>query len=146
MPEKPPICREPVWRHALYCGRGAPTLRARGGYHAMDTKLTSRLRLISLFEDLGEAELQRIARSCVTRSYERTTQVYGEHDEATDVFFILEGTVRINSTSAEGREIIFNDLGVGHMFGEFAAIDGQPRSATVVALSDCVLASMPAAR
>jgi len=112
----------------------------------METRQTARLRLISLFEDLGEAELQRIARSCVTRSYERTTQVYGEHDEATDVFFILEGTVRINSTSAEGREIIFNDLGVGHMFGEFAAIDGQPRSATVVALSDCVLASMPAAR
>jgi CRP-like cAMP-binding protein len=112
----------------------------------MDTKLTSRLRIISLFEDLGEAELTRIARSCVTRSYERQAQIYGEHDEATDVFFVLEGMVRINSTSAEGREIIFNDLGVGHMFGEFAAIDGLPRSATVVALTDCTLASMPAAR
>jgi CRP-like cAMP-binding protein len=112
----------------------------------MDTKLTSRLRIISLFEDLGEAEFTRIARSCVTRTYERNVQIYGEHDEATDVFFVLDGMVRINSTSAEGREIIFNDLGVGHMFGEFAAIDGLPRSATVVALTDCVLASMPAAR
>jgi len=112
----------------------------------METRQTSRLRLISLFEDLSEPDLARIARSCVSRSYERGTQVYGEHDEATDVFFILEGTVRINSTSSEGREIIFNDLGVGHMFGEFAAIDGLPRSATVMALTDCVLASMPAAR
>ena len=112
----------------------------------METRQTSRLRLISLFEDLSEAELARIARSCVSRSYERGAQVYGEHDQATDVFFILEGTVRINSTSAEGREIIFSDLGVGHMFGEFAAIDGLPRSATVMALTDCVLASMPAAK
>jgi CRP-like cAMP-binding protein len=112
----------------------------------METRQTSRLRLISLFEDLSEAELTKIARSCVTRSYERGAQVYGEHDQATDVFFILEGTVRINSTSTEGREIIFSDLGVGHMFGEFAAIDGLPRSATVMALTDCVLASMPAPR
>ena len=112
----------------------------------MDTKLTSRLRLISLFEDLGDAELQRIARSCVTRSFERSAQIYGEDDQATDVAFILEGSVRINSTSSEGREIIFNDLGVGHMFGEFGAIDGLPRSTAVVALTDCVLASMPAPR
>ena len=112
----------------------------------METRQTARLRLISLFEDLGEPELTRIARSCVTRSYERNAQVYSEHDQATDVFFILDGMVRINSTSSEGREIIFNDLGVGHMFGEFAAIDGLPRSATVVALTDCVLASMPAPR
>ena len=45
-----------------------------------------------------------------------------------------------------GREIIFSDLGVGHIFGEFSAVDGLPRSAAVVALTDCLLARMPAAR
>ena len=109
----------------------------------METKQASRLRIISLFEDLGEAELARIAQSCVVRAYERHAQISGEHDHASDVFFILGGSVRVNSVSAEGREIIFSELGAGDIFGEFAAIDGQPRSATMVALSDCLLARMP---
>lgn len=112
----------------------------------MEIRQMSRLRIISLFEDLTESELSRIAQSCVTRAYRRQEQIAGENDHANDVFFILDGTVRINSISAMGREIIFSDLGVGHIFGEFSAIDGQPRSAAVVALTDCLLARMPAAR
>ena len=69
----------------------------------------------------------------------------GEQDLTDDVFFILEGTVRITSLTPAGREIIFSDLSAGDMFGEFAAIDGLPRSATVTALTDCMLARMPAA-
>lgn len=112
----------------------------------MDTRQIARFRIISLFEDLTDAELARVAQSCVVRAYERHAQIYEEHDHATDVFFILDGLVRINSVSAEGREIIFNDLGVGGIFGEFAAIDGLPRSANLIALTDCLLARMPAAK
>ena len=36
------------------------------------------------------------------------------------------------------------DPSAGAMFGEFAAIDGQPRSASVVALADSLIAAMPA--
>jgi signal-transduction protein with cAMP-binding, CBS, and nucleotidyltransferase domain len=46
-------------------------------------------RIISIFEDLTDAELARIAQSCVTRAYERHAQIYEEHDLANDVFFIL---------------------------------------------------------
>ncbi len=110
----------------------------------MDTRQAQRLRIISLFEDLPEAELAAIAQACVTRTYDKHAQIAGEHDHATDVYFILDGAVRINSVSPAGREIIFSDLAAGDIFGEFAAIDGKPRSATIVALSDCLLARMPA--
>jgi len=110
----------------------------------MENRQISRFRIISLFEDLSEAELARVAQSCTTRTYERHAQIAGENDHANDVFFILDGAVRINSVSSSGREIVFNDLGVGDIFGEFAAIDGKPRSASVVALADCFLARMPA--
>jgi CRP/FNR family transcriptional regulator, cyclic AMP receptor protein len=46
--------------------------------------------------------------------------------------------------SLNGREIILRDLSEGEMFGELAAIDGQPRSASIVALADCTLASIDA--
>lgn len=110
----------------------------------MDIRQSARFRIISLFEDLPDPQLAQIAQSCLTRAYERHSQIVGEHDAANHVFFILDGSVRINNISSVGREIIFSDLGVGDIFGEFSAIDGLPRSATVLALTNCLLARMPA--
>jgi CRP/FNR family cyclic AMP-dependent transcriptional regulator len=110
----------------------------------MDNRQTARLRVISLFEDLPEAELSRIAQACVTQSYERHAEISGAADAANDVFFVLEGSVRASEVTAGGREIIFGDIGVGVILGEFSAIDGLPRSSTMIAISDCVVARMPA--
>jgi CRP-like cAMP-binding protein len=99
-----------------------------------------------LFEDLGDAELAQIADACSTRTYERQSQILGEQDPTNDVFFILEGAVRINSMTPAGREVIYSEVSAGSIFGEFAAIDGLPRSAAVVALTDCTLARMTAAK
>jgi len=112
----------------------------------MEREEFSYFRVISLFEDVTDSELERIARSCHTRRYEKHAQIAAEGDHSTDVFFILEGSVRVNSITRGGREVIFSDLAVGDVFGEFAAVDHQPRSATLVALSDCLLARMTAER
>ena len=108
---------------------------------AMDIQ-ASRLRIISLFEDLSDAELAAIARSCTTRVYKRHAQISEVNDRTGDVFFILEGAVRANTVSVDGREVIYTDLGVGDIVGEFSAIDHQPRSSGMVATSDCLLARM----
>ena len=110
-----------------------------------ETRQASRLRIITLFEDLDDAALERVSEACTTRPYERHSQILSEQDLTDDVFFILEGTVRITSLTPAGREIIFTDVSAGNMFGEFAAIDGLPRSATVTALTDCLLTRMSAA-
>jgi CRP/FNR family transcriptional regulator, cyclic AMP receptor protein len=102
----------------------------------------ARLRVISLFEELSEAELARIAGACSTRTYEKGAQILGDKDRSTDVFFILDGSVRINTISPEGREVIYSELGAGAIFGEFSAIDGLPRSTAVSAITDCVVAKM----
>ena len=108
---------------------------------AMDIQ-ASRLRIISLFEDLSDAQLAAIARSCTTRVYKRHAQISEVNDRTGDVFFILEGAVRANTVSVDGREVIYTDLGVGDIVGEFSAIDHQPRSSGMVATSDCLLARM----
>ena len=46
--------------------------------------------------------------------------------------------------SEHGREFIFSEIGAGQIFGEFSAIDGLPRSASVVAMEDSVVARMKA--
>ncbi len=66
-------------------------------------------------------------------------------DTTTDVYFIREGAVRVALATPGGQEIIFTDLGVGDRFGEMAAIDGQRRSASIVALVRTRLLVVPAA-
>lgn len=66
--------------------------------------------------------------------------VIGHQDRTTDVFVVLEGTLRVELYSLNGREISLADLGPGDLFGEYAAIDEQTRSATVAATTASVLA------
>src|SRR5262245_46502081 len=102
------------------------------------------LRVISLFEDLTDAELARIEELCTLRSFAKGEEIVGEHENTTDIFFILSGAVRVTSFTQAGREVIFTDIAAGGIFGEFSAIDGLPRSASGVALSNCTLARMTA--
>lgn len=113
---------------------------------ATDTSHGPQLRVISLFEDLSAADLAKIASLCTVRAYEKQAHIMGEQDQTTDVFFILSGSVRISSFTEAGREVIFTEMSAGDIFGEFSAVDQLPRSATVLALTDCVLARMPAAK
>ncbi|MCB2074140.1 MAG: Crp/Fnr family transcriptional regulator [Novosphingobium sp.] len=69
--------------------------------------------------------------------------VIGHQDRTTDVFVVLEGNLRVELYSLNGREIILADLGPGELFGEFAALDELPRSASVTTTSKCVLANIP---
>jgi CRP-like cAMP-binding protein len=69
--------------------------------------------------------------------------VIGHQDRTTDVFIVLEGTLRVELYSLNGREISLADVGPGGLFGEFSALDDQPRSATVAATDTCALASIP---
>lgn len=66
-------------------------------------------------------------------------------DESDDVHFLVSGRVRVIMYSASGKAVAFHDIKSGSVFGEYAAIDGQTRSASVEALESCLLASMSSA-
>lgn len=61
---------------------------------------------------------------------------------STEVFFLLQGRAQVVLYSSNGREVYVNDIGPGDVCGEIAALDGESRSATIVATSDIVLAAM----
>jgi CRP-like cAMP-binding protein len=65
--------------------------------------------------------------------------IVSRDSDSRDVFFVVKGRCRIVNFSPSGREVAYAVAGPGEYFGEMAAIDGLPRSATVVALEDCVL-------
>ncbi|MBP0463481.1 Crp/Fnr family transcriptional regulator [Roseomonas sp. PWR1] len=66
-------------------------------------------------------------------------------DPSDDVFFVLSGSVRISVRTPGGRELILDDVPAGRFFGEMAAIDGAPRSASVIALHRSRICRLPGA-
>jgi CRP/FNR family cyclic AMP-dependent transcriptional regulator len=70
----------------------------------------------------------------------QTLLVHGER--SSQVFFVLEGKLTVVLYSANGREVTLRELVAGDFFGELAAIDGEDRSANVVAVSDARLMTL----
>lgn len=81
---------------------------------------------------------------CRWRSFEPDEVILNLHDKTTDIYFIARGEVRVTVFSQTGRTVIMRDFKAGDHFGEYAAIDGEPRSASIIALNRTVVALMPA--
>lgn len=100
------------------------------------------LASVPLLSGLDRASLSKVESVCAWRTAKEGDLLLNRDSESRDIFFVLRGKVRIVNYSNSGREIAFAVAGAGEYFGELAAIDGQPRSATVVALEECRLATL----
>ena len=101
---------------------------------------------IDIFRNLPPGDLAGLAELCTWSRYEPHQEIVGYLDESRQVFFLAEGTARAIIYSLSGKEVTFRDIDAGEMFGEFAAIDGEPRSASVEALAPCLVATLSAER
>lgn len=111
--------------------------------HAVAVDLTAESLVgVEVFRRLDAAERGRLAGLCSGRRYEAQQRILSHKDDTRDVYFIVSGKVRVTIYSLGGKEITFRDQAAGEMFGELGAIDGEPRSAHVMALEDSLLASM----
>lgn len=99
---------------------------------------------IALLRDLSARDLENLGKRCQWRRYRAQQQIIGHQEQSRDVSFVVRGEVRAIVYSLAGKEVTFRDIKAGETFGDFAAIDGRPRSANVVALTGCVIASMSA--
>ena len=102
------------------------------------------LKRVPIFAKLSDAALERAAHSCQWRQYESGEPILSFQDPSTDVLFMLAGRARVVIHSLDGKAVVFVDLKAGTMFGELAAIDRKPRSASVEALEPCTIASLSA--
>lgn len=97
------------------------------------------LRHIHLLDGLADPELAEIAQAVRWHHWRRGRTIVRHSDAGRDLILIASGRVRVTLLSPGGRELRLRELGAGELFGEIAAIDGGPRSASVVALEDSVL-------
>lgn len=97
----------------------------------------------SLLGLLDAGEREKMLAHCTTRRYAKGEQVVREMARDDNMYFIDRGKVRVTLFSRDGREVSFTDLEAGGNFGELSIIDGKPRSANVIALTETDMIIMP---
>ena len=102
------------------------------------------LEKIGLLRSLDRAARETFEARCQWRHARPKEWLLEHNDIGTDIYFLSSGVVRVLITPSPDREIILGDIEAGGYFGEMAAIDGQPRSAGILAITDATIARMPA--
>lgn len=77
-------------------------------------------------------ELRRLG---ARRRFPAGAVLFVEGDPAHEALVLLSGEVKVSVGSTEGKEIVLEVFEAGALLGELSVIDGNPRSATVTALT-----------
>jgi CRP/FNR family transcriptional regulator, cyclic AMP receptor protein len=85
---------------------------------------------------LEDDELRILLPHTKERGYAKNSVIINEGDTSDTIYIIISGRVKVYLRNADGREVTLNVHGPGEYFGEMA-IDGGPRTASVVTLEAC---------
>lgn len=69
-----------------------------------------------------------------TRAFARGQTLFHESQLPDRVLVVRADVVKVTSTTPTGREVVLAFRGMGELVGEPAALDGEPRSATIRAI------------
>ena len=97
------------------------------------------LRKHPIFHDLEAEALDQLCRYAKHVTFKRGATIYSKGDPGNSLFAVISGTVKISVSSPDGRSAILNLIGAGDLFGEIAVLDGQARTADVIANTNCEL-------
>jgi len=104
----------------------------------MYSDLKNTLQLVPIFSGLSDACLATLAEHAIIKSYPKNSIVITEGEDGDALYIIASGKVRICLNDEAGKEVCLGTETTGQYFGEYALLDGAPRSATVIAESKCV--------
>lgn len=92
------------------------------------------LRRVSIFEGLPPAALQRLSGCLKPVEFPKDARIVGQDDQGDSLYIIVQGRVKVVLYGESGREVILTIFRSGDFFGEMSLLDGEPRSANVIAL------------
>lgn len=98
------------------------------------------LSAFDLFKDLKLEDREILASSFTMKHYSKNQYVISSAETDTDVHFILSGHVQACAFSENGRQVHFEELTAGMMFGELSAIDQCNRSSDCICITDSSIA------
>ena len=92
-----------------------------------------------LLGKLTTSEVDTLLTYSRVERYRAGSEIYAKGSPGNSMFAVLRGAAKMSSVSAEGKEIVFNIMNPGEIFGEIALLDGEERSADAIAMTDCEL-------
>ncbi len=97
------------------------------------------VRNAPLFLALDEEASIALRASMVEMDLTRGQVVFAEGDSGDRLYVIVDGKIKLGTSSSDGRESLLAILGPGEMFGELSLFDPGPRTATATALIETTL-------
>ena len=102
-----------------------------------DSTVLEALSKVALFSGLPKKTMQQIADMCHQHTFGPGDEIVKQGDTSGRFYIIVSGGADV---MANGHTV--NRVGPGQYFGEYAVIDRQPRSATVVASTEVTAYSL----
>lgn len=100
------------------------------------------LRMVDIFRDLSEADVQEIDRATKITTAHRGRILYMPEETGEVLFMLKEGRVQLYRISPEGKKLVIATIGPGTVFGEMAFIGQGMHNSFAEALEDSVLLIM----
>ncbi|HHL40404.1 MAG TPA: cyclic nucleotide-binding domain-containing protein [Deltaproteobacteria bacterium] len=94
------------------------------------------LRDLQFFSDLTDEELEVMAGIVNKKDFKTGDVVFKETESGTSLYIIRKGEVKACKMAPDGELLTLTIMKDGEIFGEMSFLDGRPRSATIVAISD----------
>lgn len=99
----------------------------------------SQIVVSPLFKDFSVDELVAVIQGLNLLTFEAGDIIITEGDPGDSLYMLTTGTVKAMKKNAAGRQASLGQLTEGAFFGEVSILTGQPRTATIVALTRCEL-------
>lgn len=117
-----------MWRRES--GRRAPARQPEQPLKRTKRQTATALAGVPMFSDLSKKDLERLAADTDELAFGPREPVVREGERGETLFVVLEGEGRVVRGGKKVGTVLPGDF-----FGELAAIDGAPRSASVVAVT-----------
>lgn len=103
------------------------------------------LRKIPLLANLTDEEMGIVKRELRIRRYARRETIIQKGSPGDSLVFLLSGKLQVTDVTDDGRMVSLRTLSEGDFFGEISVIQSSVRTASVIALSEALIAFLPGA-
>ncbi len=101
------------------------------------------LKHIRLFEGISSSEMQEMEKITRMEEVKKRQPLYLSGDPSSNVYLLKKGRVKISNTAANGKEVTFDILEPGEVFGELETLEDVPRSTSAETLDDTLICVIP---
>jgi len=95
-----------------------------------------------IFKNFPAHDMQAVARYFGLSDLEKGEAIFREGDAGTFMCIVGSGDIAVVKSNLDGKRVTLATLREGRTFGEMALLDGERRSATCVAATDCTLLTL----